>query len=678
MNEHTPVSKDPYPVLKQLSKVYGQDPTVVDMWLMVYHMLHHEHEGRDQALRPLHYYETYVKSKHEEEGNAYENEGRGTELGGGTSSGVPMTFLKGAQRYLESSFYKFLEDTILKHPKASMMGGDPSVLKKVEAFLRFRFKKYDQWDLVDPELDAFGIPIWVMLFYLLRCGQHAEALQYASCTTFQASDDAFPHYLRAWCGQHVVLNPDFHGPIRAYYSALIQTPSVDPYKLAVYKLIGQCDVRHKKLEPNMIVSTEDWLWVRLMLLGSEFTIRDLHEEVAKLDPKILKATSTSSTSIPSSSSSSTSMSMSTSISTSTSSLPSPTKYFQLLITCGLFEKGITYLYGYPMYQLEALHFALALMYYGCLRIPEDPLSVSSIQFDKSMLPKYVPIQTLLQLYMETLDRPSQLTYLLRLPQYVHEEKKNQVSTPWLDLTHAWMTEWIRQAPTDHPIDLPVYALPLLHLDTYEAFQETIVAQAAEHAFQEDQMEVACFLFAQANLPSQVFYTLNQLMSRMVQQGPQFLSKSMDALLQDAYLILRSSCFATYQSMERTMTEVLVNFLEIKLVETQSKLAWPFLERTGFIPFNEAMIPGCLTKLQGIPPYVIACLPWFLRTTMDLTILEFFRTQDDRFKHIARTVRIFAGLLSVHLDTELQAYLAQKEVELSKFVYPSPPTHLNDV
>lgn len=39
----------------------------------------------------------------------------------------------------------------------------------------------------------------------------------------------------------------------------------DPYRLAVYKLIGRCDLSRKNI-PAVTLSIEDWLWMHLMLI----------------------------------------------------------------------------------------------------------------------------------------------------------------------------------------------------------------------------------------------------------------------------------------------------------------------------------------------------------------------------------------------------------------------------
>ena len=41
----------------------------------------------------------------------------------------------------------------------------------------------------------------------------------------------------------------------------------------------------------------------------------------------------------------------------------------MLLSCGAFELAVAALYGHPELQIEAVHLAIALSYYGLLRVP---------------------------------------------------------------------------------------------------------------------------------------------------------------------------------------------------------------------------------------------------------------------------------------------------------------------
>lgn len=150
--------------------------------------------------------------------------------------------------------------------------------------------------------------------------------------------------------------------------------ALDGFKQALYKLIGRIDV-NKNFPAAVTKDTETWLWCQLSMIregteeqgpGSElgggadslrdrFTLHDLGTKVAKygeahFDPKGLR----------------------------------PLHYFLMLILVGQFERAVGFLYSKGQHQVDAVNLAVALTYYGLLRVP--PLSKTShVDYLTSML-----------------------------------------------------------------------------------------------------------------------------------------------------------------------------------------------------------------------------------------------------------------------------------------------------
>lgn len=49
------------------------------------------------------------------------------------------------------------------------------------------------------------------------------------------------------------------------YHQRARLPNMDPYKLAMYKIIGHCELEQKSL-PQVATSSQDFLWLQLVLL----------------------------------------------------------------------------------------------------------------------------------------------------------------------------------------------------------------------------------------------------------------------------------------------------------------------------------------------------------------------------------------------------------------------------
>jgi nuclear pore complex protein Nup93 len=54
----------------------------------------------------------------------------------------------------------------------------------------------------------------------------------------------------------------------AYNSHILHSPTTDPFKLALFKIIGKLDPARRAV-PLVTTTTEDWLWFQLAMLDEE-------------------------------------------------------------------------------------------------------------------------------------------------------------------------------------------------------------------------------------------------------------------------------------------------------------------------------------------------------------------------------------------------------------------------
>ncbi|KAK9468811.1 Nup93/Nic96-domain-containing protein [Lipomyces arxii] len=285
---------------------------------------------------------------------------------------------RGSLRYLQFQFFTMVEAEIAKYPQEAKLGGVPSVVNKILAFLKLRFNKNGQW--MKPNLQIVNnSPIWALLFLLFRSGHLDEALEYTIENEgfFQKIERSFPAYLKAYVksGEDCRLPHDlaerlqseFNHHIRAYNA---QTD--DPYKFALYKIMGRCDLSRRNF-PEILTVTEDWVWVQLMLVddspssgnaslglmvNERFTLPDLQVYFSQLGARHFNAKGTN-----------------------------PLVYFQVLLLSGQYERAIHYLY--KIQPVDAVHYAIGLAYYGLLRVVADTASsdVELLVLDEHGLPE---------------------------------------------------------------------------------------------------------------------------------------------------------------------------------------------------------------------------------------------------------------------------------------------------
>jgi nuclear pore complex protein Nup93 len=327
----------------EVTQKYGRDlrsKQLFDTWRALSKMIG---EGPKVRIQERKYAETHIWGKNEL-----------------ARAGLRKQMACGAREFLENQFFELLENELAKYPNAAKTGGVPSVANKVRGYLNVRYQdNAGNWTKPNLEINN-NIPTWGVIFYLLRCGFYDEAVNFAYAVqgTFHQAERSFPNYLKTWLSSEGrQLPPDLQERIQTEFNQHVRFfGDTDPFKYALYKIVGRCDVSRKSF-PEIISTTEDWLWVHLMLVREEdiamvpiherYSLSDLQRVVIQFGVKHFNPNKTN-----------------------------PVLYFQVLMLCGLFEYAIQYLYSFS--PVDAVHFAIALTYYGLLR-PVSNISSASDQ-----------------------------------------------------------------------------------------------------------------------------------------------------------------------------------------------------------------------------------------------------------------------------------------------------------
>ncbi|KAI0124551.1 NIC-domain-containing protein [Hypoxylon sp. NC0597] len=270
--------------------------------------------------------------------------------------------LNGANSFLEGKFFQEVETHIAKHPREANLGGRPDVISKIKAYVRLR---HSRKNLVPDNVELQQVDgefIWAIVFYLLRSGKIAEAADYvkAQSTTFRSIDRTFASYLLEY-----VSSPDrrLRRQLQErcnneYNQRARNAPenSIDPFRMACYKIVGRCDVSNRTFD-GLNTEIEDWIWLQFNLArendkatevaAESYGLQDLRQTIREIGTKHFPK------------------------SPSDDNSGAFGMFFFLQILSGLFEQAIAYLYIFS--YVDAIHFAIALEYYGLLR-PADPWS----------------------------------------------------------------------------------------------------------------------------------------------------------------------------------------------------------------------------------------------------------------------------------------------------------------
>ncbi|KAI4825861.1 hypothetical protein KUCAC02_021526 [Chaenocephalus aceratus] len=183
---------------------------------------------------------------------------------------MQMAFVRQALNFLENSYKNYTMVTVFGNLHQAQLGGVPGTYQLVRSFLNIKLPG-PLPGMQDGEIE--GHPVWAVIYYCLRCGDLNAAMQVVNRVQHQLGDFKtwFQEYMTS-PGQaegHTVtyfptlpfsLSPTSENKLRLHYRRVLRN-SADPYKRAVYCLIGKCDISDNHGE--VADKTEDYLWLKL-------------------------------------------------------------------------------------------------------------------------------------------------------------------------------------------------------------------------------------------------------------------------------------------------------------------------------------------------------------------------------------------------------------------------------
>lgn len=206
---------------------------------------------------------------------------------------------------------------------------------------------------------------WALVFYLLRSGLVREAAEYVveNERDFKSLDRHFGHNISSYASAPDRRLPrELQARINSEYQQRLRTApatSIDPYRMGCYKIIGRCDLPRKSIE-GINPSMEDWFWIIFSLArevnrveevaGETFGLEEVQKMVEDIGQRHFSASGELNAGYAT--------------------------FFLLQVLSGSFEHAVSYLY--PHNYVVAVHFAIALNFYGLLRVSDFDVSESKL------------------------------------------------------------------------------------------------------------------------------------------------------------------------------------------------------------------------------------------------------------------------------------------------------------
>ncbi|KAH9953533.1 nucleoporin-interacting protein NIC96 [Russula dissimulans] len=581
----------------------------------------------------------------------------------------------GARAALEEQYLDVLERTVQARPLDANLGGDPSIANRVRAFLLVRYYRGGGWqDRI--ELVA-AQPLWAKLFYLVRTGHTSEALEEALAhrRAIEHREDSFVAHFRLW-----LESPDHRLPkphrdhVQAIYNAhLLHSTSVDPFKLALYKLMGKLDPSKRNV-PLVTATTEDWLWFQLAMCDEEENggLRGLAEVLLNYGERHFEGA-------PDSKGARTGL------------------WAAVLLSCGEFERAVAALGDHLETEIEAVHLAIALAYHGLLRAPSraessdiTPLSLSS------SLPPALSFSTLIWRYVRQFVRLDAKEAL----QYVHTvtlgaDQPGSIGKEQLELAWDLVRRVIVLANAGPAWDELVggfradgmrftgvieQAAPLLKLNDTHELNAEIFVPAARQAEESDRVLQAIKLY---NLAGEYTTVVNSLAAALgttlaAPGGGGERARSLEAAAID---IVRH-----YERMGRApgrARDAVVKLLRVRealdaKAEGRVDRALEIVESTDLVPLDGdvAKINRRAEEFKELHDSLQRNLHAYLPLTMDVIAgvyqkVKASNTPDTSrqmtlagLRKKSRSLMVFAGMLRYRLSPDVYSYLARLDVEVA--------------
>ena len=283
---------------------------------------------------------------------------------------IRKRIIDGSRRCLEKAFFEQLEGLVARNPKEANLGGVPTTINKVRAYIRIRTARRD---LIPDGTELKTLDddyCWALVFFLLRSGLVKEAAEYvvSNATAFKTIDRNLVTYLTSYANSpDRRLERKVQDHINREYSKQTRVApdnQNDPYQLACYKIIGRCELSKRSID-SIQQGVEDWIWLQFSLArevnrveesaGDVFGLEEVRETIREIGQRHF--------------------------SKGAEGMGGYGTFFFLQILGGMFEQAVSYLYSYS--YVAAVHFAIALDYYGLLRVSD--FSVTETELRKSSL-----------------------------------------------------------------------------------------------------------------------------------------------------------------------------------------------------------------------------------------------------------------------------------------------------
>ncbi|KIY66378.1 nucleoporin-interacting protein NIC96 [Cylindrobasidium torrendii FP15055 ss-10] len=578
----------------------------------------------------------------------------------------------GARQALEEQYWNVIDQTLQSRAHEARMGGDPSIGNRILSFLRVRYYSGGAWN--DRIQLLKGAPVWAKLFFFVRTGHAEEAIEEARAyqTVIDRHEKGFVAFFTRW-----LETADRRLPFNVrtelqntYNQHMLNAATADPFKLALYKLMGRIEP-HKRNAPFVTITTEDWLWFQLAMVDEREgdSLSTFANTLLSYGESKFEGTSG----------------------------PRQGIWASVLLMSGQFERAVAALWDHPETEVEAVHLAIALAYHGLLRVPSraetsdmtplclPPSGHASISLP-NIIARYIrqlvrtePATALQYVYAISLtaDQPvvgkEQLERAWEMIQEIIVH--SQTGAAWDNLVGGFRADGSRFS------GIIEQGLPLLRLHDVKHYNDKILVSAAKASEEADRIPEAIKLYNLAGEYSTVMACLAVGLGSAIQK-PHMDDKAI-ALENVARQMMRN-----YERSNRAVgrdKDAVAKLLFIRDALNASEQglhqdALNAIAKTELVPLDDEV--GKATRraeeFRHLHESLQRTLPIYVRVAMDAisglhkatkngSMPDVQRQQNLRdLSAKARGIMSFTGMIKFRMSPDIYSYIAKIQVEVSLY------------
>ncbi|KAG9302164.1 hypothetical protein G9A89_020598 [Geosiphon pyriformis] len=590
--------------------------------------------------------------------------------------------LAGSRQYLEEQYKQFLEDYIAGHRKEAHMGGVPSPRNKAEAFMRANHRPNGGKTLDHLETNAEKIPIWGVIFTLIRVGLLNEALEVARDNErlFHRNDKPFLTYFTDYVQKNRRLSRDTREQLVAEIKQRIKLSAKHPqdyYKLTVYHILAQLSLT---TFPNTAIpSTEDYLWFNLMIIQYDNSesdsinetvfARDFQKYIVQFGPNSY-----------------------------TSDGKDPVQYFKVLLISAQFERAVDYLVKTD-FSVEAVHFGIALAYYGLLRAPDSQETMAMLVESSDGISAYLNFNALIYNYAQrfyTLNPRLVVHYFSFM--HLYGDDQTEAGRHQIELSHAYIRQLVFDTcsfeellgdPRKNIAGEIVANLKILRIDSDTEYKAKIIAPLGRQFEENGKYRHALQLFELAKDYDALISVLNKMLGEYIwmhshhqaspdadsELDPAFVKRKFQqyetdhllyhsgtALVRDCELLMDLTDFVRYFN-QKDYVKALEFIEELNIFPLDDDLA-------GMAKRNQELYTASKELRRNIPDLMVLTMESMYEYHKQLKMkaspggLLFDNDNYSKMQNIqrkARSLMTFVGLIKQSLPTDTYNSLARLEV-----------------